>query len=57
VAYVIPRDGLTVDASALRAYLEGQLARFKMPREIVFVDTLPRTALGKVQHYLLRKAR
>ena len=28
-----------------------QLARFKVPREIVFVEELPRTALGKVQHF------
>ena len=32
-----------------------QLARFKVPREIVFVDALPRNALGKVQHFLLRQ--
>jgi fatty-acyl-CoA synthase len=32
-----------------------QLARFKVPREIVFVDDLPRTALGKVQHFMLRQ--
>ena len=27
----------------------------KVPREIIFVDTLPRNALGKVQHFLLRQ--
>jgi fatty-acyl-CoA synthase len=54
VAYVILRQGHDADEAMLRAYLSGQLARFKLPRDIVFVDTLPRTALGKVQHYLLR---
>jgi fatty-acyl-CoA synthase len=54
VAYVILRDGAAVDALALRTYLRGQLARFKVPRDILFVDSLPRTALGKVQHFLLR---
>ena len=35
--------------------LAANLARFKVPREIVFVDELPRNALGKVQHFRLRE--
>ena len=42
------------DARALEAHLLTQLARFKVPREYVFVDALPRNAMGKVQHFLLR---
>ena len=34
----------------------NELARFKLPREVVFVDALPRNALGKVQHFRLREA-
>jgi fatty-acyl-CoA synthase len=55
VAYVVRRAGATCDAAALIAHLSAQLARFKVPREIVFVDTLPRTALGKVQHFVLKE--
>jgi fatty-acyl-CoA synthase len=55
VAYVIPRAGCRADAEALTAHLLTQLARFKVPREFVFVDDLPRTALGKVQHFKLRQ--
>src|SRR5882672_439435 len=55
VAYVIKRAGCLVDAEGLRAHVEIQLARFKVPREIVFVDDLPRTALGKVQHFMLKQ--
>jgi fatty-acyl-CoA synthase len=55
VAYVIPRAGRRIDAEALKAHLSAQLARFKVPREIIFVDELPRTALGKVQHFRLKE--
>ena len=55
VAYVIRRSGCTVEADDLRAHVLQQLARFKVPRDIIFVDDLPRTALGKVQHFMLRQ--
>jgi fatty-acyl-CoA synthase len=55
VAYVIPRAGRRADAQALQAHLLTQLARFKVPREFVFVEDLPRTALGKVQHFKLKE--
>ena len=55
VAYVVRRAGRECGADALIAHVSGQLARFKVPREIVFVDDLPRTALGKVQHFMLKK--
>jgi fatty-acyl-CoA synthase len=55
VAYVIRRSGCFVDAESLKAHVLTQLARYKVPRDIVFVDDLPRTALGKVQHFMLRQ--
>ena len=55
VAYVIRRAGCLVEAEGLKAHVLTQLARFKVPREFVFVDDLPRTALGKVQHFMLRQ--
>jgi fatty-acyl-CoA synthase len=55
VAYVIRRAGCFVEAENLKAHVLTQLARFKVPRDIVFVDDLPRTALGKVQHFRLRQ--
>jgi fatty-acyl-CoA synthase len=53
VAYVVTRAGISIDT--LRAHMLGQLARFKIPRDIVLVDELPRNALGKVQHFRLRE--
>ena len=55
VAYVIRRPDCSVTAEALRAHVLTQLARFKVPRDIVFVTELPRTALGKVQHFKLKQ--
>jgi fatty-acyl-CoA synthase len=55
VAYVVRRPDATCDARTLEAHLLTQLARFKVPREYVFVDALPRNAMGKVQHFRLRE--
>lgn len=55
VAFVVLREDADVTAEILRVHLAAQLARFKLPREIVIVADLPRTALGKVQHFRLRE--
>ena len=54
VAYVVRSAEVTADA--LIAHCTDQLARYKRPREIVFVDTIPRTPSGKVQKPPLRDA-
>jgi fatty-acyl-CoA synthase len=48
VAFVVSRPGVTLDGAALAAHLEGRLARYKIPRDFVFVEALPRTPYGKV---------
>ncbi|QHO79391.1 acid--CoA ligase [Bradyrhizobium sp. CCBAU 051011] len=55
VAYVIRRSSARIEAEALSAHMQSQLARFKVPREIIFTEELPRTALGKIQHYMLKE--
>ncbi|MFZ5692307.1 MAG: long-chain-fatty-acid--CoA ligase [Pseudomonadota bacterium] len=57
VAYIVCRKDMTIGAEDVKAFVGQHLARFKIPREVVFVDSLPRTALGKVQHFLLREQR
>lgn len=56
IAYVVLRDGEACDADTLRAFCTGQLARYKRPREIVFVSNIPKTPSGKVQKPILRDA-
>jgi fatty-acyl-CoA synthase len=47
-AYVVRRPDSDVDGEELKAYVKANLARFKVPREVVFVDELPRNATGKL---------
>ena len=55
VAVVAPRDGAAIDAAAVLGLFEGRIARFKHPRDVLFLDTLPRNAMGKVQKFRLRE--
>jgi len=56
VAVVVPRPGpSSPDAQALVDHCKDRLASFKKPRRVVFLDALPRNALGKVQKHLLRE--
>ncbi|RRR78219.1 AMP-binding protein [Streptomyces sp. RP5T] len=54
VAFAVLKEGAERDAEALRAFVKGELAPYKCPREIVFLDALPRTATGKLQRFRLR---
>ena len=49
VAVVAPQPGATLDEAELLARFDGRLARFKHPKQLLVVDALPRTALGKVR--------
>ena len=55
-AYVVLAPGAALDAEALRRFGRERLAAFKVPREFVAVETLPRTVTGKVQKYVLQRA-
>jgi benzoate-CoA ligase len=57
-AYVVLRSGFTGDDTiqkTLQDYVKSQLAPFKYPRTIHFVDDLPKTATGKIQRFRLRQ--
>jgi fatty-acyl-CoA synthase len=52
---VVREPGSDVDKKAVLAYLDGKIARWWMPDDVVFVDTIPHTATGKIQKMELRK--
>ena len=47
-AYVVLADGAQVDEATLKDHVKRNLARYKVPREVVFLDELPRNPAGKV---------
>jgi fatty-acyl-CoA synthase len=47
-AFVVARSGQSLGEEELRTFLKNRVARFKVPRDFVFVPELPRNALGKV---------
>lgn len=57
----VPRAIVTLTAGAklteedLRSHLEGRLARYKIPKSVVFIDEMPRTASGKIKKMELRR--
>ncbi|MCG6872937.1 MAG: malonyl-CoA synthase [Gammaproteobacteria bacterium] len=54
-AVVVPENPAVTDAEGILAALGDRLARFKQPKRIVFVDSLPRNSMGKVQKNVLRE--
>jgi len=54
VAAVVLKPGSTLDTAGVLALFDGKLARYKHPRRILFLESLPKTALGKVQKPELR---
>lgn len=55
VAVVVPSSGTGLEAERVLRCFEGRLAKFKHPKDVVFVDALPRNVMGKVQKPELRR--
>jgi 2-aminobenzoate-CoA ligase len=57
-AFVVLKPGVAAGdatARALQEFVKGEIAPYKYPRRVAFVDALPRTATGKLQRYRLRE--
>ncbi|HJV80629.1 AMP-binding protein [Noviherbaspirillum sp.] len=54
-AWIIPRAGATVNEESIREFCKGQIAHYKVPRYIRFVDAFPMTITGKVQKFKMRE--
>jgi fatty-acyl-CoA synthase len=55
-AWIVPQPGGTVTADDIRAFCEGQIAHYKIPRYVRQVSELPMTVTGKPQKFLMREA-
>ncbi|WP_292936890.1 AMP-binding protein [Noviherbaspirillum sp.] len=54
-AWIIPRAGATVNEESIREFCRGQIAHYKVPRYIRFVEAFPMTITGKVQKFKMRE--
>ncbi|MGW0161372.1 long-chain-fatty-acid--CoA ligase FadD2 [Mycobacterium sp. NPDC003323] len=53
--FVVRVEGSSVDEDAIKAYVRDNLARYKVPREVVFIEELPRNPTGKILKRELRE--
>ena len=53
-AFVVKTEGASVDEDTIKAYVKENLARYKVPREVIFLDELPRNPTGKILKRELR---
>jgi len=54
-ACIILRPGMKSSAEEIREFCRDQIAYYKVPRYVKFVDSFPMTVTGKVQKFLLRQ--
>lgn len=54
-AWIIVREGERLTEDEVRAYCQGQIAHYKIPRYVRFVDSFPMTVTGKIQKFLIRQ--
>ena len=56
VAVIVTESGISLNHDSITDLLQNRIARFKHPKQIIFIDELPRNAMGKVQKNVLRES-
>jgi fatty-acyl-CoA synthase len=55
MAWVKLRDGATATSDEIREFCRGQIAHYKIPRHVKFVEAFPMTVTGKIQKFIMRE--
>ncbi|MFI5829406.1 long-chain fatty acid--CoA ligase [Streptomyces sp. NPDC051578] len=55
LATVVLKDGATVDYTGLRAFLSGSIARWQLPERWTFIESVPKTSVGKFDKKVIRR--
>jgi fatty-acyl-CoA synthase len=54
-AWIVPKPAVVLTIEEIRAFCEGRIAHYKVPRYVKFVEAFPLTVTGKVQKYVMRE--
>jgi fatty-acyl-CoA synthase len=54
-AWVVLKEGASLTEEELREFCRGNIARFKIPHYVRFVDSFPMTVTGKIQKFKMRE--
>jgi acyl-CoA synthetase (AMP-forming)/AMP-acid ligase II len=54
-AFIVPKPGYAAVPEDLKGYLKGRLAPYKMPKEFILVDEIPKSSAGKILKRELKK--
>lgn len=54
-AWILLCEGMEADSEDIKEFCRGQIAHYKIPRYIKFVDEFPMTVTGKIQKFIMRE--
>jgi long-chain acyl-CoA synthetase len=54
-AFVVKREGASCEVDEVKKYVMTQLEGYKVPAEVAFIESLPKTASGKLQRLMLKE--